>query len=166
MSVYKRGDKGVFYMNFTVNGVRVFKSTGKFTKREAKQVEAMERQKLLDQEKLTPQERNAKMLLEDAFKQVYEAKWKNNKDTHGPEARSKRIIELIGNIPLAKIDDDVVADLVQKLEATEIEPPTVNRYLATLKTILKFKRQPWDHIKLKKERKALSSCARQLLREW
>jgi hypothetical protein len=40
MSVYKRGDKGVFYMNFTVNGVRVFKSTGKNTKREAKQVEA------------------------------------------------------------------------------------------------------------------------------
>jgi hypothetical protein len=27
MAVYKRGDKGVFYMNFTVNGVRVFRST-------------------------------------------------------------------------------------------------------------------------------------------
>jgi hypothetical protein len=40
MSVYKRGDKGVFYMNFTVNGVRVFKSTGKNAKRKAKQVEA------------------------------------------------------------------------------------------------------------------------------
>ena len=46
MSVYKRGDKGVFYMNFTVNGTRVFRSTGKFTKKEAKHVEALERQKL------------------------------------------------------------------------------------------------------------------------
>ena len=40
MSVYKRGDKGVFYMNFTVDGVRVTRSTGKFTKKEAKLVEA------------------------------------------------------------------------------------------------------------------------------
>lgn len=153
MAVYKRGAKGVFYMNFTVNGTRVFRSTGKYNKKEAKQVEANERQKLLDEATMSPQERNAKMLLEDAFKQVYEAKWKNNKDPHGPEARSKRIIELIGNIPLAKIDDDGVADLVKKLESSGIKPPTVNRYLATLKTILKFKRQPWDHIKLKKERK-------------
>lgn len=37
MSVYKRGTKGVFFMNFTVNGQRVFKSTGKYTKKEAKQ---------------------------------------------------------------------------------------------------------------------------------
>jgi hypothetical protein len=37
MSVHKRGEKGVFYMNFTINGQRVFKSTGKFTKNEAKQ---------------------------------------------------------------------------------------------------------------------------------
>src|SRR5512138_141057 len=101
MAVYKRGDKGVFYMNFTVNGVRVFKSTGKFTKREAKQVEALERQKLIDQEKMTPQERHAKTTLEDAAKQVFEGKWRHNKDTHGPEARCARIIELIGNLPLS-----------------------------------------------------------------
>lgn len=46
MSVYKRGNKGVFYMNFTVNGIRVFKSTGCFTKKEAKAVEAEEKRKL------------------------------------------------------------------------------------------------------------------------
>ena len=48
MAVYKRGAKGVFYMNFAVNGVRVNKNTCKCTKKEAKHVEALERQKLLD----------------------------------------------------------------------------------------------------------------------
>jgi len=45
MSVFKRGK--VFYTDFVINGQRVCKSTGKTTKREAKHVEALERQKLL-----------------------------------------------------------------------------------------------------------------------
>jgi len=47
MSVYKRGDKGVFYMNFTVDGIRTFKSTGKFIKKEAKLVEAVEKRSVM-----------------------------------------------------------------------------------------------------------------------
>jgi len=43
MAVYRSGAKKVFYMNFTVNGVRVTRSTGKFTKKEAKLVEAVRR---------------------------------------------------------------------------------------------------------------------------
>lgn len=153
MSVYKRGAKGVFYMNFTINNQRVFKSTGKFTKKEAKQAEANEKQKIMNEVTMTPQERNANMLLADAAKQVFEGKWKNNKDLIGPTTRCKRLLELIGNIPLSKIDEDVVAEMVRKLDATSIKPSTVNRFLATLKTILKFKRQPCDHIKLRKESK-------------
>jgi integrase len=153
MAVYKRGAKGVFYMNFTVNGTRVFKSTGKYTKKEARQAEANEKQKIMNVVQMTPQERNGNMLLEDAAKQVHESKWKNNKDTHGPKARCKRIVELIGNIPISNIDDDVIADLNKKLDATGITSCTVNRYLATLKTLLRYKRQQWDHIKLRKSRK-------------
>jgi hypothetical protein len=54
MAVYKRGAKGVFYMNFTVNGTRVFKSTGKNTKKEAKQAEANERQRMLNESRMSP----------------------------------------------------------------------------------------------------------------
>jgi len=153
MSVYKRGDKGVFYMNFTVNGVRVFKSTGKFTKKEAKQVEALERQKLLDEEKLTPQERAAKTLLSEAIEQVYQARWKTNKDGEFSHSRALRVMEIIGDIPVGKIDQDKVEELTQTLDAKEVQPSTVNRYLAILKTILRHKRQQWDHVKLRKERK-------------
>jgi integrase len=151
MSVYKRGDKGVFYMNFTVNGVRVFKSTGKFIKKEAKQVEALERQKLLNEASLTPQERAARTLLSEAIKQVYQARWKANKDGEFSHNRALRILELLGDIPVGKIDDDKVEELIRLLEARKIANSTVNRYLAILKTILRHKRQSWESIKLKRE---------------
>jgi len=153
MSVYKRGDKGVFYMNFTVNGVRVFKSTGKFTKKEAKHVEALERQKLLSEATMTPQEKAAKMLLLDAVEQVYEEKWKNNKDALGSYRRGLILVEKIGNIPIGQITEDVVSNLVRIMTAKNLAISTCNRHLAILKTILRYKRQPWDHIKLRKERK-------------
>jgi integrase len=139
-------------MNFMVNGVRCFKSTGKLTKKEAKQVEALERQKLLQETKITPQEKSARTLLAEAIDQVYQSKWKDNKDAAGTYARASKLVELMGNIPIGQINEDVVHKLIKKLDAKKVQPSTVNRYLASLKTILKFKRQQWDFIKLRKER--------------
>lgn len=152
MAVYKRGKKGMFYMNFTVNGVRVFKSTGKFTKREAKQVEAMEKKKLMEEGSLSPREKAARMKLSEAIEKVYDEKWKNTKDGRKSQRNAERVIEYIGDIPIGKIDDEMVRMLVKKLEATGIKAATVNRYLASLKTVLRHHKQQWDHIKLKKEK--------------
>ena len=107
---------------------------------------------MLKESKLTPREKAAKMLLSEAIEDVYEGKWKQNKDAKGANTRATRLIELIGNIPISSIDEDVVSMLIKKLEATKIEPATINRYLASLKTILRYKRQPWDHVKLLKVR--------------
>ncbi|MBC7962826.1 MAG: site-specific integrase [Steroidobacteraceae bacterium] len=152
MAVYKRGQKGIFYMNFTINGVRVFRSTGKFTKKEAKLIEAVEKKKMMEESKLSPQERTSKLLLSDAIDQTYEGKWKNNKDGNGTYARALKLVDFMGNITLDQINEDIVHELIMKLEARKVQPSTANRYLATLKTILRFKRQPWDYIKLRKER--------------
>lgn len=153
MSVYKRGDKGVFYMNFTVNGVRVFKSTGKYVKREAKHVEALERQKLMNEANLTPQEKASRKMLNDAIDDVYEARWKHGKDADRSHGRALNLAVIIGNIPIGKIDENVVSYLLSNLDAKKVAPATINRYMAALKTILKHFRQPTDHIKLRKERK-------------
>jgi len=151
MSVYKRGDKGIFYMNFTVNGTRVFRSTGKFTKKEAKLVEAVEKKKFMEEGALSPREKRARMKLSEAIKKVYDGRWKNNKDGEKSYRNVEIVMELIGDIQISRIDEDVVSDLVTKLEATGIKPGTVNRYLAALKTTLRHNKQPWDHINLKKE---------------
>lgn len=153
MSVYKRGDKQVFYMNFTVDGVRVTRSTGKFTKKEAKLVEAVEKKRMMVDGTLSPRERAARMPLSIAIEKVYNERWKDNKDGLKSQRIAERLMDIIGDIPISKIDEDVIKRLISKLEGSGIKGATVNRYLATIKTLLRHHRQPWEHIKLKKESK-------------
>ncbi|APG25955.1 tyrosine-type recombinase/integrase [Syntrophotalea acetylenica] len=151
MSVYKRGK--VFYMNFTVNGVRVFRSTGMTTKREAKRVEAAERHRLLKDSRQSPQEKTANTPLLDAIEETYQAKWKYDKDSQRSYRRACNLADLIGNVPLKDIDEGAVALLTRKLESRDSSAATINRYLACLKTILKHMKQQTDYISLRKERK-------------
>lgn len=153
MTVYKRGAKGVFYMNFTVDGVRVTRSTGKFTKKEAKLVEAVEKKRMMVDGALSPRERAARMLLSVAIQKTYDERWKDNKDGEKSQRIVERAMEIIGDIPISKIDEDIIKFLVKMLEGSGIKGATVNRYLATIKTLLRHHRQPWEHIQLKKESK-------------
>ncbi|WP_027715675.1 site-specific integrase [Desulfuromonas sp. TF] len=151
MSVYKRGK--VFYMNFTLNGIRVFKSTGMTTKREAKAIENTERHRLLKESRQSPQEKRSKTLLLDAVELTYEAKWKHGKDSTRSYRRACNLAELIGNVPVGKIDEDTVQQLTRNLEGRGSKNATINRYLASLKTILKQMKQQTDFIHLRKEPK-------------
>ncbi len=153
MSVSRRGKKGVFYMQFTVNGQRIYRSTGKFTKREAKQVEAAEKQKLLRNPELTPQEKGAQTLLLDAIEEVYQIRWRQTKDSQRSYRRALNLADLIGNMELGKITEEVITHLTRTLESNGSKPATINRYLACLKTILKHKKQDTEWIRLRKERK-------------
>lgn len=148
MSVFKRGN--IFYTDFIINGVRICKSTGKTTKREAKHIEALERQKLLSG---TKEQSVSKVTLQFAIDHVYDTKWKSNKDGIGSYRRARLLLEHMGNVVLSSIGGETINDLIRKLEGTGIESSTVNRYLATLKTILKHFRLSADFIKLRKENK-------------
>jgi integrase len=153
MAIYKRGAKGVFYMNFTVEGVRVTRSTGKFTKKEAKLVEAVEKKRLMVDGALSPREKRARMKFSEAIKKVYDERWKHNKDGLKSYRTMELVMGLIGDQPISKIDEDIVAHLVLMMEGKGNKPATINRSLAGLKTVLKYHKQPWEHIKLKKESK-------------
>lgn len=150
MSVYKRGDKGVFYMNFTVNGIRVNKSTGKLTKREAKHAEAMERQKLIDELNTPPEQKVLKLLMSEVVKELYDTRWKYNKDSVNSLARAERVVEIIGDMPICEVNQDTVRKLMLHLQGRGNKPATVNRTLEVLKTMLKYKKLEWDYIKLAK----------------
>lgn len=153
MSIYKRGAKGVFYMNFTVAGVRVTRSTGKFTKKEAKLVEAVDKKRMMVDGALSPRERAARMLLSVAIQKTYDERWKDNKDGLKSQRLAERAMELIGDVPLSKIDDQIIKRMVKKLEDSGVKGATINRYLSAIKTLLRHHMQPWEHIKLKKESK-------------
>lgn len=151
MSVYKRGK--VFYMNIMINGVRIAKSTGKTTKREAVHFAAMERQKALNEVKLTPQEKASRLSFKDAVDMCYEARWKHCKDAKRAYGRAMNLAKLVGDRQLGEITEYVVADIVLELERRNVTSSTVNRFFAALKTLLRHHKQPWDFIKLRKERK-------------
>lgn len=151
MSVYKRGK--VFYMNIMINGVRIAKSTGKTTKREAVQFAAMERQKALNEVKLTPQERAARLPFKDAVEMCFEARWKHCKDAKRSYGRAMNLAKMVGDRQLGEVTEDVVAEIVLELERRNVTASTVNRFFASLKTLLRHHKQPWDFIKLRKERK-------------
>jgi len=153
MTVYRRVDKGVFYMNFTIEGKRVFRSTGMFTKKEAKQVEANERQRMIDEAKITPQERVTRLLLSEAIQNVYESRWRYNKDAYRSLNRAQNMLVHIGDIPLNEVNSVAVTKLIQGLEKNNSQTGTINRYLAALKTIMNHHEQPIRHIKLRKEGK-------------
>jgi integrase len=131
----------------------VFKSTKKTTKREAKQVEAMERHKIMNEVKLTPQEKTAKMMLSEAINKVYDVRWKHNKDASGSLERAELILKIMGDIAIGSIGEGEVNGLIGHLEKKQRSAGTINRYLAALKTILKHFKQSWDDIKLRKENK-------------
>ena len=97
MSVYKRGNKKVFYMNFIVDGVRVTRSTGKFTKKEAKLVEAVEKKRMMVDGALSPRERASRMLLSIAIQKTYDERWKDNKDGLKSQRLAERAMGLIGD---------------------------------------------------------------------
>lgn len=143
----------MYYFNFTINGKKYFRSTGTTSKREAKLIEHHERQKLLKEGKLTPQEKAARTTLKDAIEVTYITKWKNNKSEKGAYRQAQRLLELIGNIPVGDINEETASNLIKTLEATGIEGATINRYQATLKTILKQMKQPADIFTSFKERK-------------
>ena len=153
MSVHKRGKQGIYYFNFTINGKKYFRSTGSTSKRLAKQVEHTERQRLMNEVKLSPQEKAARTLFKDAIEITYNSKWKNNKDCTGTHRKALRLLELIGNIPVGTITEETVDTLIKTLEATGISGATQNRYQSTLKTILKQMKQPADIFKPFKESK-------------
>jgi len=54
------------------------------------------------------------------------------------------VMKLIGDIQISRIDEDVVAELVSKLEARGNKPGTVKQILAALKTTTPAQQEPWD----------------------
>ncbi|PLX83672.1 MAG: site-specific integrase [Desulfuromonas sp.] len=152
MSVYRRKGSKIFTANFTIKGKRYFFSTGKTTKREARAVEAAERQKILNRSKLTPQEQGARTLLLDAIDQTYEARWKHGKDSMRSYRRAINLAAIIGNMKVSDITESTISQLTKTLESKGYSVATINRYLACLKTVLKQAKQPSGAIKLKKER--------------
>ena len=90
------------------------------------------------------------MLLSEVVQELYDVRWKYNKDSVNSLARGKRVVEIVGDIPIGEVNQETVRTLMLHLQGRANKPATVNRTLEVLKTMLKYKKMEWDYIKLAK----------------
>jgi hypothetical protein len=81
-------------MDYMYKGIRVYKSTGKYTKRDAKLAEAADKQRLHQEVSYAPQNMQVAVTLSKAIEQTYEAKWKTNKDAVGTYRKLPRQVDI------------------------------------------------------------------------
>ena len=145
MGVYRRGKSQVYYMDFKFNNQRIFKSTGKRNKTEAKAVEAEERRKLEFEAYASPAQKRAVFTLTKAIDRLWEERWKRTR--RGGELEKNRLLKIAGIIgeekTLDQIEDDDIEKVKRHLRAEKLTPATINRYMTHLKCLLRTARDKW-----------------------
>jgi integrase len=142
MSVYKRGK--VYYMDFVIEGQRVFKSTKQKTKTLALKAERKEREKL--EEQLLKRPLEDRMTLQEAVDGVWDEKWSKGRTGEQSYRNMEIIIEAMGNPHLDEINSQWVRKLKTWLGKQKLTVASQNRYLAHLKTVLRYARDEWEVI--------------------
>lgn len=139
MTVYKRGE--VYYMDFVIDGKRVYKSTKQTTKTMALKAEQKEKDKLKEQ-------RNRRefdsMTLKEAIEDVYMDRWEGQKSGEQTYKRLLMVCQEVGNPPLDEINGKFVQGLKRWSKQKGHKEATTNRYLAHLKTVLLVARDEWE----------------------
>ena len=138
MSVYLKGK--VFYMNFTVHGHRVHRSTGEQEKEAALKV-AQEAREEIKQETIRP-----KMLFSTAIDRCYEVRWAGMKSGERRLKAAEVCLKHLGDKRLDEISTSDISALRKTLEVGR-KPATVLQYLITLHTVMTMAQEQWGLLK-------------------
>jgi len=155
VTVYRRTEQGVYLMQFEQNGIHIHRSTGAYTEKEALRVQERLRAKMRRKfEKALPEPPivelkppttgPVQMNLEEACARCFRERWKDTKSSVFTYRRAVYMAEIIGkDLPLREIDERHIRYLVDVLTADGAAAGTINRYLASLKTILYMAVREW-----------------------
>lgn len=137
-----------WYIKVSVNGKRHIQKVG----RQLRQAETVlkKAQTELFQKKFFDDETNS-LLLSQAVQMVYDRKWKKKKDGAKARRLADIIVETLGDIPLAEIDQKKYYELVSLLETRGVQESTINRYRASLKTVLRHHQLNYQFIEMTPE---------------
>jgi integrase len=156
VTVFRRGK--VFYYDFILHGVRYAATTRKKNRREAEKVETKVRRKEEGRISAAAGKEPGSITLADAMKRLYTERWSRTRDHERTLARTERIVALLGaNTPLSAIDSPKISQMAAALRASGLKDSSVNRYFATVKTLLITAQREWGavasipYIKLAKE---------------
>lgn len=81
------------------------------------------------------------MTLEDGFMEVYWDRFRYQNKDHGRQERQmERMVKILGNPPVHEIDNESISFLKRRLSYEGLSGSTINRYLALMKTTLRWLR--------------------------
>lgn len=129
--IYKRSTSKNLWMDFTLNGVRINRSTKTIKRSTAKLIEAKARESVLTMD-FMPKPGNT---LSSALELTYEVRWSETEAGEQSYQRVVTIIDLVGNLDVQKITRATLRRLKGSLAAGR-SPITINRYMASLRTVL------------------------------
>jgi integrase len=140
VAVYKRGR--VWYYNILVNNKRIRRSTTAVDERGA-EVEAELARRKYTAEASVP---TTGLSLKSAIMRCYSEEWRNNKDGLRTVNRTLKIVDILGDIPLRKVDETAISQLTTALTEKGLAPATMNRYRAYLRRVLNVAHRKWREI--------------------
>jgi integrase len=143
MAIFKRPGRRHYVMDFVFRGIKVCRSTGKTTEREALQVELEARQAIERELLSTPHEKSMDLLMSAAIDRITAERWSENKDGKLTEARMRSLLTMIGDRPLGSLSYDHIIKARQELRRSGRSKGTCNRYMAGLKTLLREAHLRW-----------------------
>jgi len=138
LAVYKRGS--VWYYDITVGGKRIKRATTASDKHGA-EVEATLAKR---EESANPNETG--MTLRAAIMRCYNEEWRNQKDGLRTVNCTLKIVDILGDIPLKKMDEVAINRLGVALTEKGLTQATLNRYRSHIRRLLNVAHRKWREI--------------------
>jgi len=138
-----------WYIKVSVDGKRHIQKAGK-QRRQAESVLKAAHTELFQQKFFEPKADDSP-LLSDALETVWKRKWKNNRSGQKARRLMEMIIEITGDIHISQFDEIVYDGLIDTLEDRELAQSTINRYRASLRTVLRKAKADYDFIEMANE---------------
>jgi integrase len=156
MTVFRRGS--IYYYDFILKGTRFAGTTRTKNRRGAEKFEADVRKREEGRINAASGKAPGSITLADAMKRLYTERWSRLRDAKKILARSEKIVGMLGaDTPLSAIDSPKISQMAATLRSSGLKDSSVNRYFATLKTLLLTAQREWEaipsipYIKLAKE---------------
>lgn len=134
-----------WYMKVLVDGKRHIEAVSRHRRHVESAITKAEAEIFYDKYKINGEEQP---LLSVAIENTYREKWKRNKDGARSKARAEKIKDILGDVPLDQIDKAAHRKIVEHFEEAKTGDSTINRYLASLKTILRRHKCDYSFIEM------------------
>jgi len=136
-NLYRRGTSRVLYMKFYFMGRLVHRSTGTDDP-ELAQLAIQQAQREIYKEVMTADTpKVSQITLSKAVQEVYTERWQTNTAGAYQLKQAEKIVDILGDVPLYLIDTKKVRQVQTTLLSVLSCEPTVNRYMAAFRTVLK-----------------------------